>query len=293
MSTVKDGFTAHVSSGGKFSVSSHDFEDLSVASSITAVDPVESDVSVCEDASQKQRSLPVCSLDPLIVPIKDKVVVSKNCLDRKRKRVRDGIDVTVLAISETNATVETRYLSPPKPKRQKLNSEDEEFLHESVAERKRKREEQLAKNKKAKAEKDAAVEAKKKAKAERDAEAANKKLSKKKVTSKAEQTAKEKEEEEAKEFERNPPLPEEHRVARSEASLSTACKGSNGRSLSIQGDIILYSLCSSIHQTSHHDFVLRNTECRRRPSWQCKKRRRLILLDYSKMRTYVQCMQSV
>ena len=102
MSTVKDGFTAHVSSGGKFSVS-HDFEGLSAAPSIT-VDPVESNVSICEDASQKQRSLPVCSLDPLIVPSKDKVVVSKNCLDRKRKRVRDGIDVTVLAISETNAS---------------------------------------------------------------------------------------------------------------------------------------------------------------------------------------------
>ena len=83
VSTVKDGFTAHVISGGKFAVS-HDFDDLSVATSITAVDPVESDVSVCEDTSQRQRSLPVCSLDPLIVPSKDKVVVSKNCLDRKR-----------------------------------------------------------------------------------------------------------------------------------------------------------------------------------------------------------------
>ena len=109
VSTVKDGFLAHASSGGKFSVL-QEVEDLSVAANIIAdpveggddfecesvaahiiADPVEGDDFECEDALQKQRTLPVCSLDPLLVPSKDKVVVSKKCLDHKRKRVRDGI----------------------------------------------------------------------------------------------------------------------------------------------------------------------------------------------------------
>ena len=80
--------------------------------------------------AEKQRSLPICSpLDALPAgKAKTKHAYAKQCLDSKRKRVQAGMDMRVLALSETSAQVETRYLSPQQArpsKRQKRGTEDE------------------------------------------------------------------------------------------------------------------------------------------------------------------------
>ena len=145
-------------------------EDWSAVDGVASVS-VEgnAEFSSSEDIVEKKQSVvPVCPLNPVIVlkPL-DKIAFSKQCMDPKRKRVRGGMDLSVLRISEVNIVEENRYVS----KRQKstsLSQEEQDFL-EPLAERKRKREENEAHaeaEKKAKKNNEAIAEAKKKAKEE-------------------------------------------------------------------------------------------------------------------------------
>jgi hypothetical protein len=186
-----------------------DAEDWS-ASSGAIVSNCESDDDTAEDTSEKQRSLPVCfPLDGQAVgKAKTKHAYAKQCLDPKRKRVLAGTDVRVLALTETSAQVEIRYLSPQQArssKRQKCGAEDElqeEHTNEkkrvpavnkveqdekekNIAEKKAKRDEKMRdvaekkaeqadERKRAAAEKEAKLDERKRAAAQKKAEQAEK-----------------------------------------------------------------------------------------------------------------------
>ena len=171
VATVKDRLRVHGSSNTASSLCGHKqaAEDLSfvdVSASVSTEGNVESSSS--EDiVEKKQRVVPLCPLNPVIVlkPV-DKVAFSKQCMDPKRKRVRGGMDLCVLRISEVSILEENRYVC----KRQKptIPSQEEQDFMEPLAERKRKREENEARaaeaEKMAKKNKEAFAEAKKKEK---------------------------------------------------------------------------------------------------------------------------------
>ena len=172
VSTVKDRLPAHGSSNKASFLCCHKqaAEDWSTgdASGSVSIEGNANSSSSEDIVEKKQRVVPVCPLNPVIVlkPL-DKVAFSKQCMDPKRKRVRGGMDLSVLRISEVNIIEENRYVC----KRHKpiSSSQEEQDFLEPLAERKRKREENEAQaeaEKKAKESKEAIAEAKNKEKEE-------------------------------------------------------------------------------------------------------------------------------
>jgi len=132
VSTVKETGTQYVDIGKSSFLCDYtasDAEDWSASNGVIVTN-CESDGDAVEDTAEKQRSLPICfPFDALGVgKAKTKHAYAKQCLDPKRKRVLAGTDVRVLALTETSAQVEIRYLSSQQArpsKRQKCGTEDE------------------------------------------------------------------------------------------------------------------------------------------------------------------------